>query len=383
LSIYERKQRWKLVLLLSAILIGSGSLFYTNRLVKIIAEEERTKMELWAEATRILIKADPSKTDIMFPLTVTEKNKQIPIIITNDLDSIMTYRNLDTARVNQDEYLYHTLEKMRTENDSIVISMGDNKYQYLYYRNSNLLRKLAAFPYFQLAVILLFITVSYIAFSASRNAEQNKVWTGLSKESAHQLGTPVSSLAGWIEILKQTGADPSTTSELEKDAERLEKITERFSKIGSKPSLKPTDIIPVIENTISYLKSRRGKSIEFVTEFPSGPVIIPMNDTLIEWVIENLCKNAMDAMEGAGTITVRCSVQHRNVQIDIEDTGKGIPKSKFNTIFKPGFTTKTRGWGLGLSLSKRIIEAYHNGKIFVHSSEPGVRTIFRIVLNLK
>ncbi len=370
-------------MLLSAILIGSGSLFYTNRLVKIIAEEERTKMELWAEATRILIKADPSKTDIMFPLTVTEKNKQIPIIITNDLDSIMTYRNLDTARVNQDEYLYHTLEKMRTENDSIVISMGDNKYQYLYYRNSNLLRKLAAFPYFQLAVILLFITVSYIAFSASRNAEQNKVWTGLSKESAHQLGTPVSSLAGWIEILKQTGADPSTTSELEKDAERLEKITERFSKIGSKPSLKPTDIIPVIENTISYLKSRRGKSIEFVTEFPSGPVIIPMNDTLIEWVIENLCKNAMDAMEGAGTITVRCSVQHRNVQIDIEDTGKGIPKSKFNTIFKPGFTTKTRGWGLGLSLSKRIIEAYHNGKIFVHSSEPGVRTIFRIVLNLK
>ena len=387
MNIYEKKQWLKFILLFTAVLIGAGSLYYTNRLVNTIAEEECKKIELWAEATQILVNLDPTndqtKVDniIQLPLEVIENNTQIPVILTNEEGRIIADRNLDTTKVNQEEYLRKSLEKMKEENDRIIIELGDNEYQYLYYRHSNLLRKLAVFPYFQLAVIILFIAVSYIAFSISRKAEQNKVWTGLSKESAHQLGTPISSLAGWIEILKQTGADTTATMELEKDSQRLEKIADRFSKIGSKPSLQEVDIINVIENSLAYIKTRRGKSILFETDFPDFPVVLPLNETLIDWVIENLYKNAMDAMEGSGKITIRCSSNEKNVTIDIEDTGKGIQKSKFKTIFKPGYTTKPRGWGLGLSLTNRIIETYHNGKIFVLSSEPGVKTVFRIILN--
>jgi K+-sensing histidine kinase KdpD len=380
-NIYEKKQRWKYLLFFSAIMIGAGSLYYTNDLVNDIAKDERKKIELWAEATRILANPDPSSNDILFPLKVLENNTQIPVILIDEEGNIMAKRNLDSTRTNQQRYLMKSLEKMKSENDSIVINLGNNNYQYLFYRNSNLLRKLAAFPYYQLGVIVLFIIVSYIAFSISRKAEQNKVWTGLSKETAHQLGTPVSSISGWIEILKQSGADPSTTNELEKDSQRLIRIADRFSKIGSKPSLKETDLTRVIENSLSYIKTRISKSVEFETILPSSPIVIPINETLFDWVIENLSKNAMDAMEGSGKLTVRCVENNRNVIIDIEDSGKGIPKSKFKTIFKPGYTTKKRGWGLGLSLSKRIIETYHNGKIFVHSSEPEHKTVFRIILN--
>jgi len=381
MNIYEKKQRWKYLLLFSAIFIGAGSLFYTNRLVMSIAEDERAKIELWAEATRILANPDPSDNSILFPLEVLENNTQIPVILTDDEGRIMAHRNLDSSRIKQASYLEKSLEKMKHENDSIVIDLGNSKYQYLYYRNSNLLRKLAVFPYFQLGVIMLFIGVSYIAFSVSRKAEQNKVWTGLSKESAHQLGTPISSLSGWVEILKQTGADPTATHELEKDSKRLERIADRFSKIGSKPSLKSANLLDIIENSLSYLKSRRGKSVKFHTILPEKPVMVPLNETLMDWVIENLCKNALDAMEGSGTVTIRCTVSAKSVFIDVEDTGKGIPKSRFNTIFKPGYTTKKRGWGLGLSLTRRIVETYHNGKIFVLSSDPGVKTIIRVMLN--
>lgn len=380
MNIYEKKQRWKFILLISALLIGAGSLYYTNRLVNTIAADERKKIELWAEATNILVSSDQTDKNILFPLEVLQNNTQIPVIITDSTGQMKFSRNLDSTKISQENYINKTLAKMKAENDSIVIDLGKGNYQYLYYRNSNLLRKLAAFPYFQLAVIMLFIIVSYIAFSISRKAEQNKVWTGLSKESAHQLGTPISSLAGWIEILKHSGADQTTVLELENDSKRLEKIADRFSKIGSKPSLKNGDIIEVIKNSLEYLKTRRGKSIEFETRFPDKPVVLPFNETLIDWVIENLCKNAMDAMEGSGKITLTCFSNESNVNIDIEDTGKGILKSKFKTIFKPGYTTKQRGWGLGLSLSKRIIETYHNGKIFVLSSDPGIKTVFRIVL---
>lgn len=381
MNIYEKKQRWKFILLFAAIVIGVGSLYYTNRLVNTIAEDEGKKIELWAEAAKILANPDPEDSKLLFfTIEVLENNTQIPVIITDDEGLIITDRNLDSTRVNRDEYLKKTLEKMKAENDRIVIELGENNYQYIYYRKSNILRKLEVFPYLQLAVIMLFIAVSYIAFSISRKAEQNEVWTGLSKESAHQLGTPISSLAGWIEILKQTGADPSATSELEKDSQRLENIADRFSKIGSKPSLKEKDIIGIIEKSLAYLKTRRGKSIVFETDFSTNPVFLPLNETLFDWVIENLCKNAMDAMQGSGTITIRCSASENNVIVDIEDSGKGIQKSKFKTIFKPGYTTKKRGWGLGLSLTNRIIETYHNGKIFVLSSEPGVKTVFRIIL---
>jgi two-component system, sporulation sensor kinase D len=380
-NIYEKKQRWKFLLLFSAIMIGAGSLYYTNNLVKNIAEDERKKIELWAEATRILANPDPSASDILFPLQVLENNTQIPVILIDAGGKIMAHRNLDSTRTDQQRYLSRSLEKMKSENDSIVINLGNNNFQYLYYRNSNLLRKLAAFPYYQLGVIMLFIAVSYIAFSISRKAEQNKVWTGLSKETAHQLGTPISSLSGWIEILKQTGADLSTINELEKDSQRLVRIADRFSKIGSKPALKKTDLTKVIENSLCYIKTRISKSVEFETVLPSSPLFVPINETLFDWVIENLSKNAMDAMEGSGKLTIRCIEDDHSITLDIEDTGKGIPKSKFKTIFKPGFTTKKRGWGLGLSLSKRIIETYHNGKIFVLSSEPGQKTVFRIILH--
>ena len=382
MDIYEKKQRWKYILFFTAVLIGAGSLYYTNRLVKALAAAERQKIELWAEATRVLANPDPEDEKFLsFTLAVLENNTQIPVIVTDDSGKVMAFRNIDTTRFKQEEYLQRTLEKMKNENDSITIKIGRNANQYLYYRNSILLRKLALFPYVQLGVIILFILVSYIAFSISRKAEQNEVWTGLSKETAHQLGTPISSLSGWVEILKQTGADNSATLELEKDSQRLIKIADRFSKIGSKPALQEVDLIKVIQDSLSYIKSRGGKSIKFETLLPGDPIYVPLNETLFDWVVENLCKNAMDAMEGAGTITLRCTSTESAVIIDVEDTGKGLVKSKFKTIFKPGYTTKKRGWGLGLSLTKRIIETYHHGKIFVLSSEPGVKTIFRIILN--
>ena len=312
MNIYDKKQRWKFLLLFSAVMIGAGSLYYTNRLVKSIAEDERKKIELWAEATRILANPNPTANDILFPLEVIENNTQIPVILVDEKGRIMAHRNLDSTKVDQQRYLMKSLEKMKSENDSIVIDLGNNNFQYLYYRNSNLLRKLAAFPYFQLGVIILFIGVSYIAFSISRKAEQNKVWTGLSKETAHQLGTPISSLSGWVEILKQTGADPATTSELEKDAQRLVKIADRFSKIGSKPALHEKDIVQIISNSLAYIKTRISKSVEFETILPAGPLSVPLNETLFDWVLENLSKNAIDAMEGSGKLTIRCDRRRTN-----------------------------------------------------------------------
>ncbi len=379
MNIYDKKTRWKYFLLISAFIIGAGSLIYTNMLVGTIEEDERKRVELWAEATR-LIANDDFKTDIRFPLDVIQNNTQIPVILTDSDGVILTSRNIDSTRMSREGYLEKQLELMKSENDSIIIDLGNDGFQYLYYQNSDLLKKLAVFPYVQLLVIVLFFLVSYIAFSVSRKAEQNQVWTGLSKETAHQLGTPISSLLGWIEILKQYEIKESTVTELEKDTLRLEKIADRFSKIGSIPALKRMDIVSVLENSLTYIRSRGAKSFKFSTKFPNNPIFIPVNDTLFDWVIENLCKNAMDATEGAGKVSLICSETDNHVIIDIEDSGKGIPKSKFKTIFKPGYTTKKRGWGLGLSLTKRIVEEYHKGKIFVLSSEPGVKTVVRITL---
>jgi two-component system, sporulation sensor kinase D len=380
-NIYEKKQVWKYFLFIAALVIGAGSLYYTNRLADSIEKQERKQIELWAEATRILGNNDFTSSDIRLPLQVLENNTQIPVILATSTDSILEYRNLDSARVEKSGYLGKVLLQMKSENDSIVINLGNNLFQYLYYRNSDLLRKIAVFPYIQLGVIILFILVSYLAFSISRKAEQNEVWTGLSKETAHQLGTPISSLMGWIELLKNHELDKDALPEIEKDAKRLEKIADRFSKIGSKPTLKVQDIVAVLESGINYISMRKSKSIKILSELPSSPITVPINETLFEWVIENLLKNAMDATEGSGIVKVRCTDSGNQVFIDIEDNGKGIQKSKFKTVFKPGYTTKRRGWGLGLSLSKRIIETYHDGKIFVHSSDPGIRTVFRIILS--
>jgi hypothetical protein len=380
INIYEKKTRWKFLLFLAAVLIGVLSLGYTNWLVKQLSAQEREKVELWAEANRQLISSSIDDVNLNFIFSVIENNNTVPVILTDSGGQIVSYRNIDTSKVYRKNYLENQLKLMKEKNEGLVIELGDGDRNYIYYSDSTVLKMLFYFPFIQLGVIVLFILVSYFAFSYSRKAEQNKVWIGLSKETAHQLGTPTSSLNAWVELLKQDINRASIVEELEKDAKRLEKITERFSKIGSKPVLVPTVLSQTLQNSVNYLKNRSSQKINIVIDNPAQEVEIPLNESLFEWVIENLCKNAMDAIEGEGTITIRVRDNTQIIYVDITDTGKGIPKSKHNTIFKPGYTTKQRGWGLGLSLSKRIVETYHEGKIFVLNSEPEKGTTFRIVL---
>ena len=380
MNIYEKKQRWKLFLFIGAIIIGLVSLLYTNSLVKDLSLQEKQTIELWAEATQHLI-GSGADTDLSFQLKVIQKNLTIPVILTDKESNVITWRNLDSTKtVNNPNYLHNQLELMRSENDSMLINLGGGDQNIIFYGNSILLKRLQYFPLGQLGVIILFILVSYFAFSSSRKAEQNKVWVGLSKETAHQLGTPTSSLNGWVEILKQGIHDDNTVSELAKDVRRLEKITERFSKIGSKPVLEKTNIIEVLRNSIEYLTSRTSGKIQFTLNIPKEEFLIPFNEALFEWVVENVCKNAVDSMDGKGEILIDFHDNTQIVYIDIKDSGKGIAKSKFKTIFKPGYTTKQLGWGLGLSLTKRIVEVYHEGKIFVLNSELGQGSTIRIVL---
>jgi signal transduction histidine kinase len=379
LDIYRKKQRWKRNLFLAAILIGVGSLLYTSRLVNDIEATERQKMELWAEAIRIIDGAD-FETDMAFPFSVIESNSYIPVILTDSEKNILIHRNLDSLKVEDEKYMQRQLAHASEENDSLMINLGTDEYQLLYYRDSILLRKLIFFPYVQLAVIFLFIMVSYVAFSVSRKAEQNEVWTGMSKETAHQLGTPISSLIGWMELLKQSKLDQTMVDEMQKDTTRLEKITDRFSKIGSKPTLKESNLSNILSDSLDYMRNRGPKSVEYLLDIPEKSILVKLNETLFEWVIENLCKNATDAIKGSGRVILHAVETETGVIIDVEDSGKGIAKSRFKTIFKPGFTTKKRGWGLGLSLSKRIVESYHNGKVFVLSSDPFDSTIIRIIL---
>ncbi len=379
MDIYRKKQRWKRILFLAAILIGVGSLLYTSRLVRDIEATERQKMELWAEAIRIIDGAD-FETDMAFPFSVIESNSYIPVILTDSDKNILIHRNLDSLKFEDEKYLQRQLAHASEENDSLVINLGPDEYQLLFYRDSILLRKLIFFPYVQLGVIFLFILVSYVAFSVSRKAEQNEVWTGMSKETAHQLGTPISSLIGWMELLKQSKLDQTMVDEMQKDTTRLEKITDRFSKIGSKPTLKESNLSSILSDSLDYMRNRGPKSVEYLLDIPENPILASLNETLFEWVIENLCKNATDAIEGSGRVILHAVETETGVIIDVEDSGKGIAKSRFKTIFKPGFTTKKRGWGLGLSLSKRIVESYHHGKVFVLSSDPFDSTIIRIIL---
>jgi signal transduction histidine kinase len=381
MNIYYRNTVWKLVLLFFAVIIGLFSLLYTQNLVKSLKAEEKKKIELWAEAMRLLIIGPDQGPYITFLSSINETNNTIPVIWTDGSDSIITARNFAPAKINDSRFLKHELAKMKAKNPPIVIQLPDGGHQHIYYRDSIILRKLIYFPFVQLGVIILFILVSYLAFSASRKAEQNQVWVGMSKETAHQLGTPTSSLAGWIEILQIKHPEISITEELSRDLERLEKIAERFSKIGSRPSLEKENLISVIYQTIDYLKSRTSSKV--VINIDPGPlkeVLVPLNPALFSWVIENVCKNAVDAITGAGEINIRISENEQAVMVDISDNGKGIPKSAYKRIFKPGYTTKKTGWGLGLSLAKRIIEEYHDGKIFVRHSEIGKGSVIRIVM---
>ena len=392
MDIYLKRKRGKILLLVIAILIGVSSLLYTNWLTGKMAQEERKKVELWAEATKELIDAAIEVTSpemerlntnyLNFLTLVATQNTTIPIIIVEKDGSFNIDANIKYNEDRREEALKRELKKMKDRVEPIPIELSEDNTQLLYYSESSILRNLRYYPFIQLFVIIVFIVVAYFAFSATQKAEQNQVWVGMSKETAHQLGTPISSLMAWIEILKLQDVDETLIKEFEKDTERLERITERFSKIGSKPELFPANLVEALNSTVNYLKTRSSNKVVFKTSFSETDVVeTHLNTALFSWVIENLCKNAIDAMGNHGTITIELHEKGNQILIDVTDTGKGVPKSQFKTIFQPGYSTKKRGWGLGLSLAKRIIENYHNGKIFIKWSEIGKGTTFRIVLN--
>lgn len=375
---YRHKTNWMLFLFLFAIMTGLGSLIYTRFLVNILKNEERIKVEQWAEATRLISMPDSSHTE--FLSSIIENNISVPVILTDEANTIIGSKNFDKTRMRDPGFLYSQLRKIK--NKPIVIDLGNGHRSKIYYKDSIILIQLDYYPYVQLAIILLFILVAYLAFNSSRKAEENQVWVSMSKETAHQLGTPTSSLAGWVEMLYDKYPDVSLTNEIALDVARLEKITERFSRIGAKPALSKDNIIAIISRTIDYLKTRSSSKVKFIPLFdPSEIVSVPLNAPLFEWVIENVSKNAIDAMEGSGEIRFNISLTDKTILIDITDTGKGIPGNAFKKIFNPGYTTKQRGWGLGLSLAKRIIEEFHNGKIYVRNSEVGKGTCIRIIMN--
>lgn len=380
MNIFRNRNNWQVFLFLFAVLIGVGSLIYTQFLVRSLKAEERKKVEMWAEATRLINTAD-STQNLDFLLSIIENNNTVPVILTDGSDNIIATRNIEQVKIEDSGLMGVRLEKMKSDNDPIIIDLGNGTSNRIYYKDSIILSQLMYYPFIQLGFIILFILASYLALSSSRKAEQNRVWVGMSKETAHQLGTPTTSMSGWIEILQNNYPDNPVTKELALDVKRLEKVTERFSRIGSKPSLTQENIISLIQNSVNYLKTRSSSKVLFVLPFSADEEInIPVNPPLFEWVIENVCKNAIDAMEGDGEITIRVAEAEKHAIIDISDTGKGMPKSAWKKVFNPGFTTKKRGWGLGLSLAKRIIEEYHHGKIFVRSSEIGKGTCIRIMM---
>ena len=377
MNIFRYKTFGKSFLLLFAVVVGIGSLIYTGILVSKLKAEERKNVQLWAEAIRLISVSD-STQNVDFPYSIIANNNTVPVILTDEADSIISTRNFES----ETKDLKKVLGAMKEKNQPININLENGHYNLIYYKDSIILTMLIFYPYIQVGFIFLFILVSYLAFRSSKKAQQNQVWVGMSKETAHQLGTPTSSLAGWIEILQNNYPEVSITAELSRDVERLEKVTERFSRIGSKPSLTNENIVSIISRSVDYLKSRASSKVRFIDEYSvKNEVIVPINAALFEWVIENVSKNAIDAMEGNGDITIRIAETDRHALIDISDTGKGIPKSVIKKIFNAGFTTKQRGWGLGLSLAKRIIEDYHNGKIFVRHSEIGKGSTIRIVMN--
>lgn len=364
-----------------ALLIVGVSMYYTHLLTKEMAQEERQRISLWAEATHRLV-TDTDESDLAFLMKVIEGNTNIPVLVVDETGNVTVHRNIEVPEENSEEFLRAMAKKFQRENRPIEITIDENVKHHLYYGNSTMLNKLEYYPYIQWGIILAFFAIIFFVFASAKRSEQNRVWVGLSKETAHQLGTPISSLLAWVEILKEENVNPDLMTEMEKDVNRLRTIAERFSKIGSKPELSPISIEPILQNSLSYMRKRTSNKVQITYQSKSEePIVVALNQPLFEWVIENLCKNAIDAMEGEGHINVDVFQEKEKVIIDVSDTGKGIPKSKFETVFSPGFTTKKRGWGLGLSLVKRIIEEYHKGKIFVKHSEIDKGTTFRIILN--
>lgn len=374
---------WKTGLALVAIAIVSGTIFYSQYLAHKIAAEERQKVEQWVEAGKLLVTDTTGVSDKLVSIIMTQ-NLYIPIIVTDETNNILDHINLDSAKVAADtNYLREKLDAFMSKNEPIEWANPSNAQEknLYYYGNTALLNQVRYYPLVQLFIVGLFITITLIALTTSFKSTQNQVWAGMAKETAHQLGTPLSSLQGWVEMLRDKHPDESIVNEMEKDVDRLKLVSDRFGKIGSTPQLEQHDVVKQVYMMVEYIKKRApGKIVFTVDAGPSGSIMAHISPPLFDWVVENLLKNALDAMEGKGTITVSIRENTNGVTIDVADTGKGIAKQNVAKVFNPGFTTKKRGWGLGLSLSKRIIEQYHNGLLFVRQSEPGKGTTFRMEL---
>ena len=381
----DRMRQVKILLVVMAVVMSVGSLVISHFLVRDLKHEEQRKMEIWAEAMRSLNSAD-EYTDLTLVLTVLNSNSTIPVVVLDREGEVQDYRNIPLREGSAEEQMRAVKRKAQSMMDAgrvIRVYLSSTDYMEICYADSLLLRRLAWWPYVQLGLVFVFVVVAIFALLSSKRAEQNKVWVGLSKETAHQLGTPISSLMAWQEMLRETYPDDELLPEMGKDVERLQRIAERFSKIGSLPELRPESLNEVLSAVTQYISRRASNRVRLTCTVPQQPLIVPMCSSLFEWVVENLCKNAIDAMDGQGSITLTASTEGALAVVEVADTGKGIPKNKFRTVFTPGFTTKKRGWGLGLSLAKRIVEEYHKGRIYVKSSEVGKGTTFRIELKKK
>jgi hypothetical protein len=377
----DRIRQVKILLVISAIVIAVVSLLVSHYLVRDLQREERAKMVTWAEALQALNNADET-TDLTLVLNVIQSNNTIPVIVMNADGTVTDCRNIDIGSQDSADFVARYGQRMYQAGDYIKIEYGDSAdYQLVCYDESTMLKRLTQWPYVQLGIVMIFVVVAIFALLSSKKAEQNKVWVGLSKETAHQLGTPISSLMAWVEILKENYPQDDLIPEMDKDVKRLERIAERFSKIGSLPEPVDASMNEVLAHVVDYMDRRTSKKVEMVRQLPDHDVVVRMNASLFEWVIENLCKNAVDAMEsGQGKIDLWLLEEGNTVAIEVADNGKGIKKKDVGNVFRPGFTTKKRGWGLGLSLAKRIVEEYHKGHIYVKSSELGKGTTFRIEL---
>lgn len=360
-----------------AILVSIVSWLYTNSLVNKLKEREQHNISLWAEAINEIENVDFDGTVSLIVYRIIQENTTIPVIMMTS-DNRMHAQNLAVENPDED-FLQNEMERMRENRPPLIIESSPGNHDILYYEDSTILKQLETYPMIQLIVAVIFIIVAVVAIRLSNKSDQSLMMVGMSKETAHQLGTPISSLLAWIEILKMQDTQPEIIDEVEKDVNRLVKITDRFSKIGNKPELKPENVGDALSNAVNYLRSRSSKNVEYVLEIPDGKIITaPLNLSLFEWVIENLCKNAIDAMQGKGTLTIKLFDTEKHAKIEITDTGKGMSKRYFKRIFRPGFTTKKHGWGLGLSLAQRIVNSYHKGKIYVRDSEVGKGTTFRL-----
>ena len=386
-NIYELRRYGKIAFLIASASVVALFLYFSNGLISDLSAQERERMEIWADATKQIISAtsgtgNAGGTDIDFLLSIIQRNTTIPVLLTDSEGNILQHRNFKLPATEgdprNDEFLKERLDRLRGSSNTIRIELAPGETHYLYYEDSTLLRRLSVFPYIQLLVMLAFIAVVYFAVLSTKKAEQNKVWVGLSKETAHQLGTPISSLMAWMELLPDMGVDPDTVAEMNKDVNRLSTIASRFSKIGSAPRMEPADLNVITSEASGYMATRISPKISLRCNTAAGTLPVMACAPLLAWVIENLVKNAVDAMDGNGNITVETKSTLPGASIEISDTGKGISRKNFDTIFRPGYTTKKRGWGLGLTLARRIIEEYHGGRIYVARSAPGAGTTFRI-----